>query len=165
MYAYSRPSTLHKQGDNQSEWKRAAYVLFLNKGYFDEIYEAYLVRPTLRFSHWLWHRIDVQGVDGLVYGLATFSLRLAKWLWQVVDLKGIDRLTINIGRRSVTLGQWLWELIDIRGLGKTIDQVGVSADATGHYLDEVGPRTLQHHLLVMIFWLVLAIAVLYVLVN
>ncbi|MDT7043386.1 NADH-quinone oxidoreductase subunit L [Candidatus Nitronereus thalassa] len=165
IYAYSRPSVSYKHGDTESEWKRAAYVLFLNKGYFDEIYEAYLVRPTLRFSHWLWRRIDVQGVDGIVYGLATVSLRLARWLWQVVDLKGIDRLTINIGRQSVTLGQWLWELIDIRGLGKTMDQVGVSADATGQYLDEVGPRTLQHHLLVMIFWLVLAIALLYILVK
>jgi NADH-quinone oxidoreductase subunit L len=164
-YALSHQSTFNKSEATESKWKRRLYVLFLNKGYFDEMYEAYIVQPTLRFSHWLWRRIDVQGVDGFVYGLATVSLRLARWLWQVVDLKGIDSLTVNIGRRSVSFGQWLWELIDIRGLENTAGKVGVSADAAGHFLDEAGPRTLQHHLLVMIFWLVLAIAVLYVLVK
>ena len=163
-YAFSLQASSNIPHVKESEWKKTLYVFFLNKGYFDEIYEAYFVQPTLRLAHWLWRRIDVQCLDRFVNGTASLSVVFAKWVWQVVDLKGIDRLTVNMGRRSVGFGGWLWQLIDVRGLERTVGQLGTGVDAAGHYLHEAGPRTLQHHLLVMIFWLVLAICVLYVLV-
>ena len=33
---------------------KSLYVLFLNKLYFDEIYDACVVQPTIRFASWLW---------------------------------------------------------------------------------------------------------------
>ncbi len=165
-YAFSLHASSHaRRHATGSKWEKTLYVLFLNKGYFDEMYERYLVQPTLRFGHWLWQRIDVQCIDRFVNGTAFLSVGLAKWIWLVVDLKGIDRLTVNLGRQSVGFGRWLWQLIDIRALEGTIEHIGTGADAAGHYMQDAGPRTLQHHLLVMIFWLVLAIVVLYVLVD
>ncbi|MDX2082914.1 MAG: NADH-quinone oxidoreductase subunit L [Rickettsiales bacterium] len=40
------------------------YQLSLNKWYFDEIYEAALVKPTKRLGDFLWRIIDIKFVDG-----------------------------------------------------------------------------------------------------
>ena len=67
------------------------YVWCLNKGYVDEMYDTYIVRPNLRFSHWLWQVVDIGGIDRAVNGLATNSVNAAQWLWQVIDIRGIDQ--------------------------------------------------------------------------
>jgi len=57
------------------EW---AYRLSLNKWYVDESYDRMVVRPTLRFAHWLWRAVDVAIIDGAVNGVAR---GLAWWAW------------------------------------------------------------------------------------
>ena len=161
VFGQSFRSTMEPQN---SAWMNRLYVMFLNKGYFDEIYEIYVVQPTVRLAHWLWVKIDVGCIDRVVYGTATLSIIFAKWAWQVVDVKGIDRLTVNLGQQSVGVGTWLWRRIDVGGIAETLGKGGRSANAPGHVMEETGPRTLQHHLLVIIFWLVLAIGLLYMLV-
>ena len=162
-YALFLQASSHGGEGGESAFMKKLYVLFLNKGYFDEIYDAYIVQPTLCVAHWLWQKVDVQIIDRAVVGTASVSVLLAKWAWRVVDLRGIDRTTVGIGQQTVGFGRWLWETIDIRGLEGAVDQVGKGTDTTGQYLDAAGPRTLQHHLLVMIFWLVMGICVLYLL--
>ncbi len=186
LHIKPRPSFLA-----QSEWGKTLYVLFLNKLYFDEIYEVYVIQPTLRLSTWLWRTVDLGGIDRFISGIAGVSVTLARWLWQVVDVRGIDRGVVGIGRQTVSLArwlwqvvdvkgidrrvvgiggqtvnlaQWLWQVIDIRGIEKNVERLGREADATGHLLQRIEPRTLQHHLLVMIFWLVAAIGLFYWLV-
>jgi NADH-quinone oxidoreductase subunit L len=61
------------------------------------------------------------------------------------------------------LSRWLWRTIDIRG-DEMVKGVGRASGDTGEMLQKVEPRTLQHHLLVVVFWLMLAIAVSYWLV-
>jgi hypothetical protein len=51
----------------------------------------------------------------------------------------------------------MWEAVDVRRIEKSVEQIGHAADATGHKLQDVEPRTLQHHLLVLIIWLLVAI--------
>ena len=172
----------------QSEWGKTVYVLVLNKLYFDDIYEVYVVQPTLRFARWLWRTVDLGGIDRFITSFAEVSVTLARWLWQVVDVRGIDRGVVGIGKQTVSftrwlwqvvdvrgidrsvvgiggqtvnLAQWLWQLIDIRGIEKNVERLGHQADATGHILQKLSPRMLQHHLLVMIFWLVAAIGIFY----
>ena len=140
------------------------YVLFWNKLYFDEIYDAYLVNPTIRLAHWLWRFIDMSVVDKFIHSIASYSILFAQWLWRVIDIKGIDRVVMGIGQQSVGFGQWLWRMVDIRVLDRNIGQVVRQADTAGQLFQEAEPRTIQHQLLVMIFWLVLATGLLYVLV-
>ena len=140
------------------------YVLFLNKLYFDEIYEVYVIQPTLRLSTWLWRTVDLGGIDRFISGIAGVSVTLARWLWQVVDVRGIDRGVVGIGSQTVNFARWLWQIIDIRGIENNIERLGHQAEATGQILQKFEPRTLQHHLLVMIFWLVAAIGLFYWLV-
>jgi len=62
------------------------------------------------------------------------------------------------------MSSWLWQVVDIRWLEQKVSQMGRQADTAGQLLQEAEPRTLQHQLLVMILWLVLATGLLYILV-
>jgi hypothetical protein len=164
------------------------YVLFLNKFYFDEIYSFYIVQPTLRFVSWLWREVDVGGINRLIHGIATTSVRVARWMWRVVDVRGIDRLihglsmtavlfarwmwrvvdvrgidraVVESGTQGVGLARWLWEAVEVRRIEKASDQIGRAADASGKRLNDVEPRTIQHHLIVLIGWLVVAMLFFY----
>jgi len=49
------------------------YRFLLNKWYFDEIYDALLVRPALRLAKFAWHYGDEQVIDGVPNGLAALT--------------------------------------------------------------------------------------------
>ena len=59
---------------------RAAYGLFLNKWYIDELYDSLFVRSTVRFSRWLWDAFDVHVIDRSVNGVARLTERSAQVL-------------------------------------------------------------------------------------
>ncbi|MFO0893167.1 MAG: NADH-quinone oxidoreductase subunit L [Isosphaeraceae bacterium] len=72
---------------------RGLYRLFKNKWYFDEIYDALFVRPTLGFAR-LCGQIDKVLVDGVVNGAATLTERLSR-LDGLFDKFGVDGL-VNV---------------------------------------------------------------------
>lgn len=164
VYAYTTQTQSQSPVEGAEQGKNRLYVLFWNKFYFDEIYDAYVVNPTIHFAHWLWRIIDVSVVDRFIHSIASYSILFAQWLWRVVDIKGIDRIVMGIGQQSIGVGRWLWQVVDIRWLEHKIGQAGNQADAAGQILQETETRTLQHQLLVMIFWLVLATGLLYIMV-
>ena len=61
-----KPETPAKLAANQP----IAYRFLLNKWYFDEIYDAIFVRPTLAIGRFLWKRGDGRVIDGFLNGLA-----------------------------------------------------------------------------------------------
>jgi hypothetical protein len=105
--------------------------------------------------------VDVRGIDRAVVESGHQSVGLARWLWRRIDVRVIDRTVENTGSQSVGLARWLWEAIDVRRIEKNAERIGRAADATGHKLQDVEPRTLQHHLLVLNCWLVVAIVFFY----
>ena len=110
VYAYSTQMRSQDQVSRAKGKSSRWYVLFWNKGYFDEIYDAYLVNPMIRFAN------------------------------------------------------WLWRIIDIRWLEQKVGQLVVQVDAEGELSQGKKFHTLQHQLLVMIFWLVALTGLLHVLV-
>ena len=66
IFAPSLPSTLATQFST-------IYKFLLNKWYFDEIYDALLVKPTLRLARFAWHFGDQKVIDGVPSGLATLT--------------------------------------------------------------------------------------------
>jgi len=52
---------------------RPIYLLLLNKWYFDEIYDALLVQPSLRMARAFWQTGDVTLIDGVPNGLAALT--------------------------------------------------------------------------------------------
>jgi NADH-quinone oxidoreductase subunit L len=70
-----------------AERKKTLYVFFLNRGYFDEVYEAMIIRPYSQFAAWLWRGIEVFLFDRPANGLATALFKMSARLSKVVDVK------------------------------------------------------------------------------
>jgi NADH-quinone oxidoreductase subunit L len=51
----------------------AVYRFLLNKWYFDELYNATLVQPTLRLARLLWQVGDAKIIDGMPNGIASLT--------------------------------------------------------------------------------------------
>jgi NADH-quinone oxidoreductase subunit L len=57
---------------------RPIYLLFLNKWYFDEIYDFFIVQPLLWLGYGLWKKGDGAVIDGLgPDGLAATTRRIS----------------------------------------------------------------------------------------
>ena len=59
------------------------------------------------------------------------------------------------------LSGWPWRIIDIRGTDQALERRGRLGEGAGEALQRIEPRTLQYHLVVIVFWLVLAIGLSY----
>ena len=181
-FAYLTSNKPHSHQDFPSTTQ--LYVFFLNKGYFDEIYDAFLVRPTLKFARWTWKNIDQGIVDRLVLSLGKLCTNIGKRLGYVdpaVDnqvkniasgivtiAKGleyvdtaVDNQIKNIGTGSVTIAGWIGRFIDTAGISRTLDGIGEGVDATGRTVRRYEPRTMQSNLLVVVFWLATALCFFY----
>ena len=88
------------------------------------------------------------------------SVGASRWLWRVVDRGIIDRLVVSVGIRSVSVARRM-ERVDGAGTTRNDERLGRGVDASGHVLEEVQPRTLQHDLLVVVFWLAAALGFFY----
>jgi NADH-quinone oxidoreductase subunit L len=143
-----------------ASWKKRLYVFFLNKGYFDEIYDVYIVRPTIGIAGWLWRVIDQGLIDRFIVSLGQGSVKVSQWLWRVIDLGLIDCFVVSIGNRTVGVARRMEHF----GRAKTTrndDRVGRSVDAFGHTIQGTQPRTLQYDLLIVVFWLGAALGFFY----
>jgi NADH-quinone oxidoreductase subunit L len=165
VYAYSTQIRSQHQVLRANGRSNRLYVLFWNKGYFDEIYDAYLVTPTIQFARWLWRNIDIKVIDRFIHSIATYSVYFARWLWRIVDLRVIDRFIHSIATYSLNFAGWLWRIVDIRWLERKVGKVAGQVNAAGKLLQGMESRTIQHQLLVMVFWLGAMTGLLYILVK
>jgi len=156
VYVMRGRSPSHKT----ASWQKRLYVFFLNKGYFDEIYDLYIVRPTINTAGWLWRVIDQGIIDKFIVSIGPLSVRISRWLWRVIDLGFIDNIVVAVGNRSVGVARRM-EQFDRAGTTKSAEGVGRGVDASGHRLQGFQPRTLQHDLLVVVFWLAVALGFFY----
>ena len=165
-------------------WQKRLYVFFLNRGYFEEMYEVFIARPTLAAAHWMWQRVDRGIIDRLVESTGALSLGVARGLVAIdiaidrqvikvgtgsvgiarglgaIDLN-IDRQVTNVGTGSVGIARWLGRIIDTAGISRTVEGLGRSVDASGRAARRIEPRTLQHNLLVVVLTLIAALAFFY----
>jgi NADH-quinone oxidoreductase subunit L len=164
VYAYSTQMRSQHQVSRANGRSNRLYVLFWNKGYFDEIYDAYLVTPTIQFARWLWRNIDIRVIDHFVLSFVTYSVHFARWLLRVVDIRVIDHFVLSFVTYSVHFARWLWRVVDIRWLERRVGQVAAGQVVAGQLLQEMEHRAIKHQLLVIIFWLVAMTGLLYFLV-
>jgi len=74
---------------------RPIYTLLLNKYYFDEIYDAIIIKPLLAFCRFMW-KFDAAVIDGIVNFLGRFSLFLS-WAWDAFDRYIVDGIVNGLG--------------------------------------------------------------------
>ena len=171
---------------SELQGRNRLYLLMHNKWYIYEVCDAFVVRPILKTAHWLWKTVDVIIIERAVVGFATSMIRFAHWLWYAVDVRGLSRLVNGMGQATFALARWLWKSVDIRLLGGAVDGmarstlrtaswlwrwadirgierflggIGRKNDAAGRATRELEPSLLQHQLLGMIFFLILALVV------
>ncbi len=151
--------SLNARLPSMPQWRKRLYVFFLNKGYFDELYEVYLVRPTLGIADWMWKRVDQGIIDRLVILLGTASTGLARRL-RILD-SAVDNRVVSIGGGSVKAARWVGQFVDSKGISKTVEGIGRGVDLSGQTARRYEPHTLQHNLLVIVIWLVAALGFFY----
>ena len=78
------------------------YNLFVHKWYFDELYGAILIRPTLRLARWI-SGFDKHVVDGVVNGSARATAGLSR-LSGKFDLRFVDGMVNGMGDFLYGLG-------------------------------------------------------------
>ena len=188
-YSHLRPATVPL---GRREWAKTAYVLLLNRLYFDEIHRVVAVNPTLRASRWLLHQLDLRVINRAVHKvgstvlagaltlertaesrvvdpaaqeLARLVTRSASWLERLTETGLVDRGPDAAARALLRVSGWLWRVVDRRGTDETLTRLGRLADDTGDALQRHGPRTLRHHLVIIVCWLALAIGLTYLLAN
>ncbi len=140
-------------------WQKRLYVFFLNRGYFEEMYEVFIARPTLAAARWMWQRIDRGIIDRLVESTGALSLGVARGLG-AIDI-AVDHQVTSVGTGSVGIARWLGRIIDTAAISRTVDSLGRSVDASGYAARRIEPRTLQHSLLVVVLTLIAALGFFY----
>ncbi|MBF8258570.1 MAG: hypothetical protein HW377_944 [Actinobacteria bacterium] len=91
-------------------WGATAYVVVLNRGYVDEIYQAALVRPTLSLARWLSDSFDAGVIDRAVNGIGEASEHFGRWLSESIDLGVIDRAVDGFGAAVTSVGRWMRQM-------------------------------------------------------
>ena len=97
-----------------AERKKTLYVFFLNRGYFDEVYEAMIIRPSLRFASWLWKVIDLGTIDRVYMASAHATAVMSRWLWQGVDVFLIDRPASRLADASFKMAVGLSKVVGVK---------------------------------------------------
>jgi NADH:ubiquinone oxidoreductase subunit 5 (subunit L)/multisubunit Na+/H+ antiporter MnhA subunit len=126
------------------------YVLFWNKWYVDEIYDACVVGPNLRLAGGLARRVERAVVDGALNALVTATVHVALWLWRVLEGRGLDRAVSSTSTASVATARWLWRVLEGRAIHGSEDRLSHQADAVGKFLERRQVHTLQEHLLLVV---------------
>ena len=142
-------------------WTNRLYVLFWNKWYVDEIYDAYIVAPNLRLARSLANRVERTLVDGAIDALVASSVHTALWLWQVLEGRGLDRAVGSTATASVGTARWLWRVLEGRGLQGGTERLSRQADSVGQFFQRREVHTLQEHLLLVISGLALLLMLFY----
>ena len=102
-----------------SNLNKRLYVFFMNKGYFDELYDIAIVQPTLRFARWTWKNIDQGFIDRIVVGFGTISTAIALRLG-ILD-SAVDHRVTSVGSGSVSIARWIGKFVDNAGIRRTVD--------------------------------------------
>ena len=113
-------------------WGAAVYVVVLNRGYVDEIYQAALVRPTLS---------------------------LARWLSDSLDVGVIDRAVNGVGEASEYFGRWLSASIDVGVIDRAVDGFGAAVAGIGNRMRQIQSGQFHHYAIAMIVGVILLLGV------
>jgi len=91
--------------DRLAQMFRPLYLGSFHKWWFDELYDAVLIRPVMALTRWLWN-FDIWVVDGLVNGSAWFTVFWSE-MKQVFDEHIVDGAVNGSGWLVRNLGQLL----------------------------------------------------------
>jgi NADH-quinone oxidoreductase subunit L len=165
LFAVATRATHSPHAERSAGWINRAYVLFWNKLYFDEIYDAYIVAPVLRAARGLEKRVEHAIVERGLTGVASISVGSALWLWQILEGRGMNRAVSGTATASMSTARWLWRVLEGRGFQGGNEQLSQRADALGRYLEDQVVHTLQDLLLLVVGGLAAMLVLFYLVIH
>ncbi|MCZ6801630.1 MAG: hypothetical protein O7F12_14200, partial [Nitrospirae bacterium] len=107
-FAYSVHVRPRQQVSNPHSRTTRLYVLFWNKFYVDEIYDAYVVHPTLRLAQWLSHRVEEMGIKQMIKNLGHQAANVGEMLTTVEPRLVGQNILVLIFGFVFTMGILYW---------------------------------------------------------
>ena len=132
------------QSDGRISWARLAEKISLSPSACQRRVEALIDRGI---------------IDRLVLSTGSVSIGFARRLG-AIDI-AVDRQVVQVGTGSVGIARWLGRIVDTAGITRTVDGLGRGVDASGRAAGRYEPRTLQHNLLVVVLFMIAALAFFY----
>ena len=72
------------------------YKVLYNKYYFDELYNAIIIKPLFKLTGFLYKKFDLGVIDWLVNSVGNFTVFLS-WLWELFDTYIVDGAVNGLG--------------------------------------------------------------------
>jgi len=82
------------------------YTLLKNKYYFDELYDAIFIQPTIRLARQC-ATFDGTIIDAVVNAVGRFGRWLASWLMKAIDHPIIDGAVNGVGKAATWCGEFM----------------------------------------------------------
>jgi NADH-quinone oxidoreductase subunit L len=82
------------------------YTVLKNKYYFDELYHATIIRPSIRVAD-AFAAFDRKVIDGVVNAVGRFGRSLANWLKQAIDTPIVDGAVNGVGKVTTGFGEFM----------------------------------------------------------
>jgi NADH-quinone oxidoreductase subunit L len=146
-------------------WPERLYILFWNKGYFDEIYDALVVRSSLRLARGLADRVERGVLERSIDLLVSASVHTAVWLWRVVEGRGIERAVDGTASASLSTARWVWRVLEGRAIQGSVERISHQADVVGRFFQRRELHTLQEHLLLVVGGLAALLGLFYLAIH
>jgi NADH-quinone oxidoreductase subunit L len=155
---YGRKPLAKGQPDPLVKALGPVHTVLKNKYYFDELYQATVVRGALGLAD-LFFRFDNKWVlDPIVNGVGKLGVALANGFYRFVDVPIVDGTVNLVGR----VGAWLsmaWDWIDFHIVDGFVNFTGAFTEAAGRTLRKMQTGRVQQYALLAAVGLVALVAV------
>ena len=82
------------------------YTLLKNKYYFDELYNAIIIQPSIRLAG-ACARFDRRVIDAIVNAVGALGRWLSTWLRKAIDSPIVDGAVNGVGRVTTAFGEFM----------------------------------------------------------
>jgi NADH-quinone oxidoreductase subunit L len=139
-------------------WSAMLYVVVLNRGYVDEVYQAAIVRPVLGIAKWLSESVDVEIIDRSVEGIGAVLENVGRWLSTCIE-GGIDRGFEGFSAVFEGVGKWLSTCIEEGVIDRAVDGFGAAVAAMGERMRRMQSGQFHHQAIVILLGVILLLGI------
>jgi NADH:ubiquinone oxidoreductase subunit 5 (subunit L)/multisubunit Na+/H+ antiporter MnhA subunit len=140
-------------------WSEMLYVVVLNRGYVDEVYQAVIVRPVLGIANWLSESVDVEIIDRAFEGLGGVLDGVGKWLSESIEVGIIDRFFEGFSVVLEGIGKWMSTYMEVGVIDRAVDGFGAAVAGIGHRMRQIQSGQFHHYAIAMIVGVILLLGV------
>ena len=136
-------------------WSAMLYVIVLNRGYVDEVYQAVIVRPVLGTAKWFSESVDVRIIDRFFEGFSPVLEGIGERLSTYVEVRVIDRFFEGFSAALEGIGKWVSTCIEGGVIDRSVDGIGEAFEALGRFARSFQSGQFHHYAVAMLLGVIL----------